>query len=60
MTDSHKYFTIHHSEKDIFEEVDKKELELCAATLTSIIYLINRYGIESIAILWIRLMTISF
>lgn len=46
ITDSHKYFTLHHSKKDVFEEVDKRELELCAAALTSIVYLIDKYGIE--------------
>lgn len=46
VTDSHKYFSIHHSEKDVYEEVDKRELELCAATMTSIVYLIDKYGIE--------------
>ena len=46
ITDSHKYFTLHHSEKDVFEEVNKRELELCAATLTSIVFLLDKYGIE--------------
>ena len=45
-TDSHKYFTLHHSEKDVFETVEKRELELCAATLTSMVFLIDKYGIE--------------
>jgi hypothetical protein len=46
ITDSHKYFTLHHSIMDVFETVNKRELELCAATLTSIVYLIDKYGIE--------------
>jgi hypothetical protein len=46
MTNNQKYFKVHHSENDVFEEVDKRELELCAATLTSIVYLIDKYGID--------------
>ncbi|MEQ9302321.1 MAG: M20/M25/M40 family metallo-hydrolase, partial [Marinoscillum sp.] len=40
-----KYFNYHHTEADVFEVVDKRELELGAATLTSMIYLIDQEGI---------------
>jgi hypothetical protein len=46
ITDSHKYFALHHSEKDVLEAVEKREIELCAATLTAMIFLIDKYGIE--------------
>lgn len=46
MPDSQRYFTLHHSEKDVFEAVDKRELELGAAAMTSMVYLIDKYGIN--------------
>jgi len=40
-----KYFNYHHTDADVFEVVDKRELELGAATLTSMVYLIDQEGI---------------
>ena len=40
-----KYFNYHHTNADTFEAVDKRELELGAATMTSMIYLIDQEGI---------------
>lgn len=40
-----KYFNYHHTKDDVFEIVDKRELELGAATLTSMIYLIDQEGL---------------
>lgn len=40
-----KYFLYHHTANDTFEGVDKRELELCAAALTTMIYLIDQEGI---------------
>jgi len=42
--DSQRYFDVHHTENDVFENVNKRELELGAATMTSLIYLIDKYG----------------
>ena len=42
--DSQRYFDIHHSSNDVFENVNKRELELGAASIASLIYLIDRYG----------------
>jgi carboxypeptidase Q len=42
--DSQRYFDIHHSSNDVFENVNKRELELGAAAMTSLIYLIDQYG----------------
>lgn len=44
MPDSQRYFKLHHSEKDIFEAVDKRELELGAAAMTAMVYLVDKYG----------------
>lgn len=45
VTDSQRYFDYHHSEADVFEAVNKRELELGAATITSLIYLVDKYGL---------------
>jgi len=45
--DSQRYFDHHHSENDTFDQVNKRELELGAATMTSLIYLIDKYGIAN-------------
>ena len=41
--DSQRYFDHHHSDNDVFEEVNKRELILGAASMTSLIYLIDKY-----------------
>jgi carboxypeptidase Q len=46
--DSQRYFDYHHAENDTFDAVNKRELELGAATMTSLIYLIDTYGIKTI------------
>jgi len=46
MTNMQKYSGLYHSENDVFETVDKRELELGAAAMASIVFLIDKYGIE--------------
>ena len=43
--DSQRYFDHHHAETDTFEHVNKRELELGAASMASLVYLIDKYGI---------------
>jgi hypothetical protein len=43
--DSQRYFDYHHAANDTFEFVNKRELELGAATMASLIYLIDQNGI---------------
>lgn len=43
--DSQRYFSIHHSSNDVFENVNKRELELGAASMASLTYLIDQHGI---------------
>ena len=43
--DSQRYFDHHHAENDTFEAVNKRELELGAATMASLIYLYDKYGL---------------
>ncbi|WGF91225.1 M20/M25/M40 family metallo-hydrolase [Aequorivita marisscotiae] len=42
--DSQRYFDIHHSANDTFEQINKRELELGAATMASLMYLMDTYG----------------
>ncbi|SDS60293.1 PA domain-containing protein [Formosa sp. Hel1_31_208] len=46
--DSQRYFDHHHASNDTFEHVNKRELELGAASMTSLVYLIDTYGTETI------------
>jgi len=42
--DSQRYFDHHHTAIDNFAAVNKRELELGAATMASLVYLIDKYG----------------
>ncbi len=44
--DSQRYFDYHHAKNDTFEAVNKRELELGAAAMTSLIYLVDKYGVK--------------
>jgi carboxypeptidase Q len=43
--DSQRYFDIHHTPNDVFENVNKRELELGAAAMAALIYLIDQHGL---------------
>lgn len=43
--DPQRYFDFHHTPNDIFINVNKRELELGAASLGALIYLVNEYGL---------------
>lgn len=43
--DSQRYFDYHHAATDTFDAINKRELELGAATMASLMYLIDQYGI---------------
>ena len=45
--DSQRYFDHHHAANDTFEYVNKRELELGAATMTALVYLVDKYGVET-------------
>jgi hypothetical protein len=40
--DSQRYFDVHHADSDVFENVNRRELELGAASVSALIYLIDR------------------
>ena len=44
--DSQRYFDYHHASNDKFDAINKRELELGAATMASLMYLIDQNGIE--------------
>lgn len=39
--DPHRYFDLHHTDKDVFEAVDKRELQSGVAALASLLYLLD-------------------
>ena len=44
--DSQRYFDYHHAANDTFDAVNKRELELGAATMASLVYLFDKYGTD--------------
>lgn len=42
--DSQRYFDFHHANTDVFSAVNKRELELGAASMAALMYLITEYG----------------
>ena len=47
--DSQRYFDYHHASNDTFDAVNKRELELGAATMTALVYLYDSYGVNPIS-----------
>jgi hypothetical protein len=43
--DSQRYFDYHHTSIDTFDKVNKRELELGAAAMASLVYLLSEYGL---------------
>ena len=43
--DSQRYFDHHHASNDTFDAVNKRELELGAAAMASLLYLVDQNGI---------------
>jgi Zn-dependent M28 family amino/carboxypeptidase len=43
--DSQRYFDYHHAKSDVFENVNKRELELGALNMAAFIYLVDKYGL---------------
>uniref|UniRef100_UPI004048D606 M20/M25/M40 family metallo-hydrolase n=1 Tax=Mariniflexile sp. TaxID=1979402 RepID=UPI004048D606 len=44
--DSQRYFDYHHASNDTFDAINKRELELGAATMASLVYLFDKYGFK--------------
>ena len=43
--DPQRYFDFHHAANDVFENVNKRELELGAINMAALIYLVDKYGL---------------
>lgn len=43
--DSQRYFDVHHTHNDVFENVNKRELHLGALNMAALIYLVDKYGL---------------
>jgi len=43
--DTQRYFDYHHARNDVFENVNKRELELGAINMAALIYLVDKYGL---------------
>jgi carboxypeptidase Q len=43
--DTQRYFDYHHAKSDVFENVNKRELELGALNMAAFIYLVDKYGL---------------
>jgi carboxypeptidase Q len=43
--DSQRYFDYHHARNDVFENINKRELELGAINMAALIYLVDKYGL---------------
>jgi hypothetical protein len=45
MPDSQRYFDMHHSANDVFENVHRRELSLGAIAMAQMVYLVSTYGL---------------
>ncbi len=45
LPDGSRYFDLHHARNDVFEQVNKRELDLGALNMTILIYLVDQYGL---------------
>ncbi|MGB0839646.1 MAG: M20/M25/M40 family metallo-hydrolase [Chitinophagales bacterium] len=44
--DPQRYFDYHHTPNDTFDKVNKRELEMGAASMAALVYLFSEYGLE--------------
>lgn len=44
--DPQRYFDLHHTSNDVFEQVNHRELKMGAAALTNLVYLVSHYGLR--------------
>jgi carboxypeptidase Q len=44
--DSQRYFDYHHASNDTFDKVSRRELELGAASMAAMLYLLDKYGVN--------------
>lgn len=44
-TTGQRYFDVHHAASDVFEKVNAQELNLCVVVMTTMVYLVDKYGL---------------
>jgi len=44
--DAQRYFDYHHTQEDTFDKVSRRELELGAASMAALVYLIDQHGLK--------------
>lgn len=44
--DSQRYFDVHHAATDVFENVNKRELELGTGSMAALVYVLSEYGVN--------------
>jgi hypothetical protein len=45
LTESQRYFDLHHSRADTIDQVNPRELQLGAAALASFVFLVDQHGL---------------
>jgi len=45
MPDGHRYFDMHHSDNDVFENVNRRELCMGTIAMAMMVYLVSQYGL---------------
>ena len=43
--DGSRYFDLHHARNDVFENVNKRELDMGALNMAFLIYMVDKYGL---------------
>ncbi len=46
LPDTQRYFDYHHADSDTFDKVNRRELQLGAAAMASLVYLLSEYGVK--------------
>lgn len=46
LPDSQRYFDYHHTQEDTIDKVSRRELELGAASMTALVFLMDKYGLN--------------
>ena len=44
--DPQRYFDLHHTANDVFEQINHRELKLGAVALTQLVYIVSKYGLQ--------------
>lgn len=45
LPDPQRYFDLHHTDRDVFEQISHRELKIGALALTSLAYIMSEHGL---------------